>query len=261
MATNYQKIANGRIECIECLKSGKKISFATTSSFYKHRRNNHTMTQTIIKPTGVSVAEILSRQIEQLTNKIDKLPVTNSQNTQNITNNVNMYFNKELKYFNELVKIMGRENALNHLLYTGPKIKNPFDSLKRIFAHGDIPICISDTGIFHIIRSNSDVEKDDTGEIIDIENKRKLKDAIVAAFTESTKERDRRLREIRLAQAQDGTGEFRPYTVDEMNEINQVYEHTEPRMLYNLLDNVDNCKTRKCDFDDLRKICPKLQGI
>lgn len=255
----FFKTENGDIACTICKKNGRMAIFTQRQNFYRHRVKYHPET---VKPKTNDSAPNFSSSSEPTLMEIQKqlsLLVNNQSvpivTNNNITNNLNLFFNKDLKYFNELSKIMGKENAINHLLYTSPKIKNHFDVLKRIFANGGMPICISDRG-YHIMRNITEVDVDETGEIIDIENKRKLKDAVVAAYTETTRERDRKLQEIRLAQAHDG-GEFRQYTADEIDEINSVFESTtEPKMLYGILDYIDNTKTRKCDFEDLRRVAP-----
>lgn len=255
------KTEDGRFGCSLCKAKNKIVTFAARGGVYKHYNGTHrTEKQKLIispKYESLELSEIRQQLCEIATQMNKILPVAVTNNNNNITNNFNMYFNKDLKYFNELSKIMGLENAINHLLYTGPKVRNPFDVLKRIFAHSDMPICISDRG-YHIMRGQTEIDIDETGEIIDIENKRKLKDAVVAAYTETTKDRDRKLNEIRMAQAHDG-GEFRQYTEEEMCVINTTFNDvTEPKMLYGILDTIDSTKTRKCDFDDLRKSCQPL---
>ena len=120
-------------------------------------------------------------QIKKLSNKIDNL----QSSTQPIVNNINIYisgtyFNDNLNYYLELVKKMGADEAHHYLLHSLGK--NPFDTLKKIYTEGTLPI-LRDDDKFVICRSETDYDIDPTGDMVDKENKEKLDNAVIMAST------------------------------------------------------------------------------
>lgn len=91
-----------------------------------------------------------------------------------------MYFNRELEYYPELIKIMGVDEAHHYLLHSLGR--NPFDVLKKIYIEGPLPI-LRDDDSFVICRSESDYEMDPTGDVVDRENKEKVDNAVIMAST------------------------------------------------------------------------------
>lgn len=78
---------------------------------------------------------------------------------------------------------MGVDATHHYLLHSLGR--NPFDTLKKIYTDGNIPIFKDDNG-FVICRSSTDYEIDPTGDVVDKENKEKLDNAIIIASTKST---------------------------------------------------------------------------
>lgn len=197
----------------------------------------------------------LRQQVAKLTDAVTHIqPVTNITNN-NITNNINIYFNKDLKYYPELVKIMGKKGTCDYLLFTMPESKDLFGVLDKLFIRDGVntcPIRISD-GEFIIARSETEFDSDPTGELIDKENKHKLQDAVLSAYIDSTKQLDEACEVIRLKRV---NGE---YTEEDTETINRRFDAgIEPSRPYDVINIIQAIKPKKKDFDRLRKICPKI---
>lgn len=227
----------------------------TCSYVHKHNLTRHLQKckKTIVikkKETprcGPHIEKATNVQINNITNNI----------TNNTNNNINIYFNNDVKYFKELVDIMGRESAIRYLLYTLPSTKNLFDVIAKIFMREGVncPIKVSENGDFLISRGNGKVDIDPTGALLDLENKDKIKDAVLSAFVDNSQPQADRLKSIRLAQMMDGTDHIRSYTEAETEVLNSTYESIlEPRRLYEIMDLVGSVRPRKVDYDYLRRL-------
>lgn len=257
---------NDTVKCKYCgLEYGRK------SSIYRHQRvcaqNQTSLTKQ--KPIVKRKEDDRITQLEQSVKEgfekiqsiiVDKQTVTvsNVNNVNNnITNNINIYFNKDLKYFTELVNVMGHANAVSYLLYTLPATKNLFDVIGKIFVRDGVncPFSLTDDGEFVISRGENETEIDPTGALIDLENKNKIKDAVLMAFVDTNKAQHAALQEVRLAQIRDPCDHFRNYSAKESAVLNSTYEtQLEPSRLYEILDLVTSVKPRKQDYDHLRRL-------
>lgn len=205
--------------------------------------------------------EMLQNQIERVTETLDKLtnmigsiqPITNN-NT--INNTINIYFNKDLKYYPELVKLIGKEMANNLLLYKMPESKDLFSVLDKLFVKDGIntcPIRLDDGDEFLIARSETEFVHDPTGELIDKENKSKLQDAVMSAYISSTTHLDEECERVRKTRVNGS------YTEEDEEVLNRRFEASiEPSRPYEIIDMIKNYKLKKKDFDRLRKICPRI---
>lgn len=218
----------------------------------------------LFKPKSDSTPQVIScDQLEQLKHHIASEVVrelehkVGSQNiTNNISNTINVYFNKDLKYYPELVKLLGRQKTCNYLLFKMPESRDLFGVLDTLFVKDGVstcPIRVGDDDEFIVARNNDEYIHDPTGELIDRENKSKLQDAILSAYIDSTKHLDEECEKIRRDRV---NGE---YTEQDMETINKRFDSAiEPSRPYEVIDIMNGIKPKKKDFDRLRKICPKI---
>lgn len=224
--------------------------------------SNHSPSEEVPPNIGEQLAAIKSSvdKLQQQQQQQPQSQVINSNNTitNNITNNnITIYFNKDLKYFTELVNIMGKQNAISYLLYTLPETKNLFDVMSKIFVREgvNLPFALNDDGEFIISRGENQTEIDTTGALIDLENKNKIKDAVLTAFVDTNKDHHAALQSVRLAQIRDPCDHYRNYTTAESLIINSTYEsHLEPSRLYHILDMITDIKLKQKDYDILRRM-------
>jgi len=153
----------------------------------------------------VNIESSIDEIKQQITNVVKQLPATAGTT---INNNNTIYFNKDLKYYPELVKIMGREKACNYLLYGMPETKDIFGVIDKLFLQNGALGCPfrydQDTGDFLIARAEGVFDRDPTGETIDRENKSKLQDAILSAYVDTTKQISRECADLRIARLNGG---------------------------------------------------------
>lgn len=264
-----------KIVCEYCKEKGIHTTFSWKQSYYKHRVKNHPelyedpkdsklkVLEMRLKDTEKALAEMSnnSASILKAVNDIrDKVQtpsnVTNNNNITQINNTINVYFNKDLKYYPELVKLLGRQKTCNYLLFKMPESKDLFGVLDKIFVKDGIstcPIRVDDDDEFIVARNDGEYVHDPTGELIDRENKSKLQDAILSAYIDSTKHLDEECDKIRQTRV---NGE---YTEQDMETINKRFDSAiEPSRPYEVIDIMNGIKPKKKDFDRLRKICPKV---
>lgn len=207
-----------------------------------------------------SVLQILDAKLGPGTSQ----PPATGTTVNNITNNINIYFNKDLKYFTELVNVMGHTNAVSYLLYTLPATRNLFDVINKIFVRDGVncPFSLTEEGEFVISRGEGETEIDPTGALIDLENKNKIKDAVLTAFVDTNKAHHAALQEVRLAQIREPCDHFRNYTAKESAILNSTYEtQLEPSRLYEILDLITAVRPKKQDYEGLRRIISKTMPL
>ena len=210
------------------------------------------------KPIGSGIDKelmIIRKQMTELSNQIKTIPAQNiTQITNN--NNINVYFNKDLKYYPELVKLLGRQKTCDYLLFTMPESRDIFGVFDKLFVRDGVsccPIKVSEDDEFVIARNNNEFVHDPTGELIDRENKSKLQDAVLSAYIDSTKHLDDECEKIRKNRV---NGE---YSEQDMETINRRFDSAiEPSRPYEVMDIMNGIKPKKKDFDRLRKMCPKI---
>lgn len=256
-------------KCKYCPKT-----YSQRQGVYRHQKlcirkdnpvSSKQLEQIVIKPkllsdsTATTKSEMaeLREQVAKLTDAVTHINAATSITT-NITNNINninIYFNKDLKYYPELVKIMGKKGTCDYLLFTMPESKDIFGVLDKLFIRDGVntcPIRISD-GEFIIARSENQFDTDPTGELIDKENKHKLQDAVLSAYIDSTKQMDEACDGLRLKRV---NGE---YTEEDIEIINKRFDAAiEPSRPYDVIEIMNGIKPKKKDFDRLRRICPKI---
>lgn len=258
---------------LSCKYCGR--TFAHKASTFRHQKTcsqQKTTDQEKTKPSIKLKDDDRLDKVEQEIMKISAMqqtilekcgPTVNNVVTNNITNNINIYFNKDLKYFQELVNVMGHENAVSYLLYTLPATKNLFDVINKIFVRDGVncPFSLTNDGEFVISRGENEREIDPTGALIDLENKSKIKDAVLTAFVDTTKAHHAALQEVRLAQIRDPCDHFRNYTPKESAVLNSTYEtQLEPGRLYEILDSFTAIKPKKQDYEVLRRLIKKASA-
>lgn len=282
-----------RVICEYCLAStGTSVSFSHRQGLYRHRKANHpesfAETRSVAAPcaparkTKITVSARLgevdqlrsalvqerekSREkdqtinqvletVKQLQDKIEHIqPPT--QNITQINNNINIYFNKDLKYYPELVKLLGRKNTCDYLLFKMPESRDLFGVLDKLFVRDGIsycPIRVGDDDEFIVARNNDEYIHDPTGELIDRENKSKLQDAVLSAYIDSTRHLDDECEKLRRDRV---NGE---YSEHDMETINKRFDSAiEPSRPYEVIDIMNGIKPKKKDFDRLRRMCPKV---
>lgn len=247
----------------KCETCGKTYSFKTTLN--KHFREKHPKKCTLVaKPKEgegdllTSIRDMIKSEVSELRAEIKASQQPSGVNitNNNISNVINVYFNKDLKYYPELVKIMGRDKAGDYLLFKMPESRDLFGVLDTLFFRDGVstcPIRVGDDDEFIVARNNDEYINDPTGELIDRENKSKLQDAVLSAYIDSTRHMDEECEKIRLARA---NGE---YTEHDKEVINRRFDSAiEPSRPYEVIDIMNGIKPKKKDFDRLRKICPKI---
>ena len=276
---------DGRYYCIICDKAGVSTSYALARSVYRHRKVCHPTerpvristpsTATVPKKivvserstTSAAAAGTVTLQIQDkgdmiiqmladLKTRMDQqLPAQNITQINN-NNTINIYFNKDLKYYPELVKLIGKQSACDYLLFKMPESRDLFGVLDKLFVKDGVstcPIRVGDDDEFVVARNTDEYIHDPTGELIDRENKSKLQDAILSAYIDSTKNIDEECEKIRKTRV---NGE---YSEHDMETINKRFDSAiEPSRPYEVIDIMNGIKPKKKDFDRLRKICPKV---
>jgi len=179
------------------------IAYSFKTTLNKHIRDKHKKQQIIVKKHDDFVPDKFLLSIKDII-KTEVSGLKKNENTLiNNNHNNNIYFNKDLKYYPELVKIMGREKACNYLLYGMPETKDLFGVIDKLFLQNGAIGCPfrydQDTGDFLIARAEGVFDRDPTGETIDRENKSKLQDAILSAYVDTTKQISRECAELRIA--------------------------------------------------------------
>jgi len=199
-------------------------------------------------------------KIKQLITVTQKNPTINiSNNNSNNNNNSIIYFNKDLKYYPELVKIMGREKACNYLLYGMPETKDIFGVIDKLFLQNGATNCPfrydHDTGDFLIARAEGVFDRDPTGETIDRENKSKLQDAILSAYVDTTKQISRECADLRIARL---NGEYTEADQEKLTRRFDALMTVEPIRPYEVIDLMNGLKPKKRDYDKIKKMCPAI---
>lgn len=279
------KTTDDKIGCLICYDLDIESFFSSYRNLSRHCKIRHpgvgpvnhdkcVKVKLVVKNTSTAQAiHMLSKQLQQKDETISQVletvnelktkmglisPSQTTQITQNITNNnnINIYFNKDLKYYPELVKLFGRKNTCDYLLFTMPESKDIFGVIDKLFMRNGIshcPIRVGDDNEFIVTRSETEFVHDPTGELIDRENKSKLQDAVLSAYIDSTKHINDECEQIRRNRV---NGE---YSEHDMETINKRFDGTiEPSRPYDVIDIMNGIKPKKKDFDKLRKICPKV---
>jgi len=225
------------------------------SSLYRHQKlcsSNKEPKQKIQIPQKLTTEKISNNEITNL-----NIPINNNNN--NINNNNTIYFNKDLKYYPELVKIMGREKACNYLLYGMPETKDIFGVIDKLFLQNGAIGCPfrydQDTGDFLIARAEGVFDRDPTGETIDRENKSKLQDAILSAYVDTTKQISRECADLRIARL---NGEYTDADQEKLTRRFDALMTVEPIRPYEVIDLMNGLKPKKRDYDKIRKMCPSI---
>jgi hypothetical protein len=210
-----------------------------------------------------AVKDVLKEKIQIKKLNTDNLnPVTSLPqpiNNNNNNNNVTIYFNKELKYYPELVKIMGKEKACNYLLYGMPETKDIFGVIDKLFLQNGATHCPfrydADTGDFLIARSEGVFDRDPTGEMIDRENKAKLQDAILSAYVDTTTHLSKECADLRISRLNS------EYTEADQEKLSRRFDAmmtVEPSRPYEVIDVMNGLKPKKRDYDKIKKLCPVI---
>lgn len=262
-ATISYKCTDGRIGCGICKNRGITVTYSAYSGLSRHYKVAHKdrdRKQVMITPKNDKITE-LTNQVATLIDEIRELKEKGASqptivNNNNVTNNtINIFFNKDLKYYPELVKIMGRDKAGDYLLFKMPESKDLFGVLDKLFTKDGTSVCpiqIDDDG-FIVTRSATEFDVDPTGDMIDKENKSKLQDAILSAYIDSTKAIDNECDKLRVKRV---NGE---YNEEDSDTLNRRFESViEPSRPYEVIDLMNSIKPKKKDFDRLRRICPKV---
>lgn len=248
-------------QCVACKAMGITKMFKHPQSVNNHKVKYHQKKPhpTVVKKDNTSAVDAITQLIEtvnEIKNKIDAAapPITNITN--NISNTFNIYFNKDLKYYPELVKLMGKQKTFDYLMFKMPESRDLFGVLDTLFVKDGVstcPISIGDDDEFVVARSGDECIRDPTGELIDRENKSKLQDAILSAYIDSTKDLDEECEKIRKNRV---NGE---YSEQDKETINKRFDSmVEPSRPYEVIDIMNGIKPKKKDFDRLRKMCPKI---
>jgi len=234
--------------------------YADKSAVYRHYKRNHK-----IEPTVCEKINVISEQMNTLVNEMQDFkkqnPATSAPviNNNNNNNNNTIYFNKDLKYYPELVKIMGREKACNYLLYGMPETKDIFGVIDKLFLQNGALGCPfrydQDTGDFLIARAQGVFDRDPTGETIDRENKSKLQDAILSAYVDTTKQISRECADLRIARL---NGEYTEADQEKLTRRFDALMTVEPIRPYEVIDLMNGLKPKKRDFDKIKKMCPAI---
>jgi len=225
-----------------CSKCG--ASYVSRTSVHRHFKIHHT--------------KKIITHIDNLSKKLETIQAPQTVNNINNNNNT-IYFNKDLKYYPELVKIMGREKACNYLLYGMPETKDIFGVIDKLFLQNGALGCPfrydHDTGDFLIARAAGVFDRDPTGETIDRENKSKLQDAILSAYVDTTKQISRECADLRIARL---NGEYTEADQEKLTRRFDALMTIEPIRPYEVIDLMNGLKPKKRDFDKIKKMCPAI---
>jgi len=266
MKYQYIRADNGSLMCEICNSNNIYSYFASEQSYRRHVRIRHSLKP--IKKQDIDITE-LKHQIKTLNKKIDKIQTsttatststsTSTSNATPVSNNVTLYYNKDLKYYPELVKIMGREKACNYLLYGMPETKDIFGVIDKLFLQNGALGCPfrydHDTGDFLIARAEGVFDRDPTGETIDRENKSKLQDAILSAYVDTTKQISRECADLRIARL---NGEYTEADQEKLTRRFDALMTVEPIRPYEVIDLMNGLKPKKRDYDKIKKMCPAI---
>jgi hypothetical protein len=256
---------NGRYICTECLKKNIHTSFAVASSICRHRNTEHrgvvdkqkistslkqaTKVALIHKTTETITLADVCKEIKELKQSIKPSQQTtiNNQNIYNTT--INIYFNKDFKYYPLLVEKLGKDKAHHYLLTELMESKDLYGPLNYIFAEGGCPLEIED-GILLIHRNEATVEKDVTGKIFDREHRNNLVNATLFANTIITEDINK-FNRLKLAMSEDA--EELPYRIcDYMDGTVSLKRLNETIDFYK---NGNKCIT----IPKLAKLCPVIK--
>ena len=215
----------------------------------------------IIHPKTVITLADVCNEIQDLKKHIPtQLSVPINANINNINNNNStIYFNKDLKYYPELVKIMGKEKACNYLLYGMPETRDIFGVIDKLFLQNGATDCPfrydQDTGEFLIARAEGVYDRDPTGETIDRENKSKLQDAILSAYVDTTTAMSKECAELRIARL---NSEYSEADQEKLTRRFDAMMTIEPARPYEVIDLMHGLKPKKRDYDKIKKLCPAI---
>jgi len=221
-------------------------SYTQATNMHRHKRK-------CINRPNTQIEKLRCEFTDKIKSIENKLPMVN------INNNNTIYFNKELKYYPELVKIMGREKACNYLLYGMPETKDIFGVIDKLFLQNGALGCPfrydHDTGDFLIARAEGVFDRDPTGETIDRENKSKLQDAILSAYVDTTKQISRECADLRISRL---NGEYTEADQEKLTRRFDALMTVEPIRPYEVIDLMNGLKPKKRDFDKIKKMCPAI---
>jgi len=259
------KTESGKYVCLLCDEFGIKSCFSTLTNLNKHCKIRHNTksneglkNKTKHNDALVEVKSMISGLVTEIQDLKQKPAATHAPINNN-NNNTTIYFNKDLKYYPELVKIMGREKACNYLLYGMPETKDIFGVIDKLFLQNGARGCPfrydQDTGDFLIARAEGVFDRDPTGETIDRENKSKLQDAILSAYVDTTTQISRECADLRIARLNT------EYTEADQEKLTRRFDAlmtVEPIRPYEVIDLMNGLKPKKRDFDKIKKICPAI---
>ena len=259
------------MECKTCFnEKGLTIKFAHKSSLNRHMRSFHQPQKTKVpvspksEATVNNMSDLITKAVEAIAKLTEQVAAikpqvvnvtnnSNNSNNNNINMNMNIYFNKELKYYPELVKLLGKKEASDYLLFTMPESKDFFGVIRKLVENGGCPIKTDGSG-FVVIRNESEHVSDPTGELLDRENKNKLEVAVLSAYNESTKEINAECERIRLSRVNED------YTKDDEAILNSRFEGImEPTRPYQIISMIKQFKPKRKDYDSLRGVCTSIE--
>lgn len=263
MNKHCELLTNGRFGCITCAKHGRDVSFISEITFKNHYKKSHLpfpcpkKTKINIKPKESTneMSDLITKAVEKAMTKLTEEMQPQVVNVTNNSNNINLniYFNKELKYYPELVKLLGKKEASDYLLFTMPESKDFFGVIRRLVENGKCPIKTDGSG-FVVLRNESEHVSDPTGELLDRENKSKLEVAVLSAYNESTKEINAECERIRLSRVNED------YTKEDEAILNSRFEGImEPTRPHQIIGMIKQFKPKRKDFDGLRGVCTSIE--
>jgi len=255
--------------CSICKNKNLTINFSNKSNKMRHMKKFHSTELEHEHEPEIELEHehepILDKKtiidhIQSLSHKIDNIiPAKQTVSIAPSTINNTIYFNKDLKYYPELVKIMGREKACNYLLYGMPETKDIFGVIDKLFLQNGALNCPfrydQDTGDFLIARAEGVFDRDPTGETIDRENKSKLQDAILSAYVDTTKQISRECADLRIARL---NGEYTEADQEKLTRRFDALMTVEPIRPYEVIDLMNGLKPKKRDYDKIKKMCPAI---
>jgi len=256
---NYAfKTVDNKIGCMLCDEVNIPSYFSSYNSLRNHCNTRHRGIPPPKYSKLVKTKITCTSKNRSLTSDAPLVANLTNVNNNNISNNT-IYFNKDLKYYPELVKIMGREKACNYLLYGMPETKDLFGVIDKLFLQNGAIGCPfrydQDTGDFLIARAEGVFDRDPTGETIDRENKSKLQDAILSAYVDTTKHISRECADLRIARLNT------EYTEADQEKLTRRFDAlmtVEPIRPYEVIDLMNGLKPKKRDFDKIKKMCPAI---
>jgi hypothetical protein len=269
---------DGRYYCNICTSLGKSTSFAYANSIFQHKKTSHQVlkqhkTKIECSPKNqihevntkvTAISEQMTTLVSEIKDLKQQIPNQLANNSNISNNNINnnnstIYFNKDLKYYPELVKIMGKEKACNYLLYGMPETKDIFGVIDKLFFQNSNLGCPfrydHDTGDFLIARAEGVFDRDPTGETIDRENKSKLQDAILSAYVDTTHTINKECADLRIARL---NGEYTEADQEKLTRRFDALMTVEPIRPYEVIDVMNGLKPKKRDFDKIKKMCPEI---